>query len=141
MRISDWSSDVCSSDLQVHAVAKRRHETDPGGAEESSERAAVIAFVQIANRLPIEFRIGSVNASGNSFKLLLDLDIFRNIAARRRRDLHQHAMPAPLRIHPQQAFEGFHAFAQAFRVVPPVDAADQGAVAQDRKSTSLNSSP
>src|SRR3546814_544633 len=39
-------------------------------------------------------------------------------------------MPAPLRIHPQQAFEGFHAFDQAFRVVQPVDTDDQGAVAQ-----------
>src|SRR3546814_5027291 len=38
MRISDWSSDVCSSDLLAFAHGSVRRECDPGGAERDETR-------------------------------------------------------------------------------------------------------
>src|SRR3546814_20142486 len=59
MRISDWSSDVCSSDLVTHVlhhVARLRHRAEPAVAERTDQRLQ-IGFVDrrcgIAEREPI----------------------------------------------------------------------------------------
>src|SRR3546814_8818404 len=58
MRISDWSSDVCSSDLVTHVlhhVARLRHRAEPAVAERTDQRLQ-IGFVDrrcgIAEREP-----------------------------------------------------------------------------------------
>src|SRR3546814_6326562 len=38
MRISDWSSDVCSSDLAVDLVVRRHHRRNAGAADHFLER-------------------------------------------------------------------------------------------------------
>src|SRR3546814_7734537 len=53
MRISDWSSDVCSSDLSAGAAARRSLQADPGGmAGVAGGRAGLCRRHVAAHRLP-----------------------------------------------------------------------------------------
>src|SRR3546814_6738064 len=47
MRISDWSSDVCSSDLELHLIVA---EASKSGVIEESERAIISGVVRLADR-------------------------------------------------------------------------------------------
>src|SRR3546814_13186999 len=55
MRISDWSSDVCSSDLEVHGVVRRVRPDDHAGvAVHRVPAAAVEAAVALTPRIANE---------------------------------------------------------------------------------------
>src|SRR3546814_10826560 len=60
MRISDWSSDVCSSDL---AVADRRYQPDLCGAVQTEQFGAVEAAVDVADGDQVDVRMGAVELS------------------------------------------------------------------------------
>src|SRR3546814_5544555 len=51
MRISDWSSDVCSSDLKTRSLARQAIET--GKVEVGGERAKPSRIVQVGNALRV----------------------------------------------------------------------------------------
>src|SRR3546814_14360200 len=53
MRISDWSSDVCSSDLRAHQVAHHVVQKSIGAQREDQERPALVDVqaVQRAHRM------------------------------------------------------------------------------------------
>src|SRR3546814_16274600 len=59
MRISDWSSDVCSSDLCLHAVARSRSArhrpqmtASAGPIGETEQQADVVTFLETPGALP-----------------------------------------------------------------------------------------
>src|SRR3546814_4846608 len=64
MRISDWSSDVCSSDLRIQAILRRTMQAD----EESVIRAGELTMDQDTH----DVTIGdvSIDLSPTEFKLL-----------------------------------------------------------------------
>src|SRR3546814_8000900 len=70
MRISDWSSDVCSSDLAHGSAGQRnQHQTQPGGAARAarSPPRAPAVTQRHADGLPIELHVVSrrpVDSSG-----------------------------------------------------------------------------
>src|SRR3546814_8358194 len=55
------------------AVAQRRHQADARGAEESGERAAAEALIEIADRRPVVFREGAVDVAGDGLQLATDV--------------------------------------------------------------------
>src|SRR3546814_18162139 len=57
------------------AVAQRRHQADAGGAEESGERAAAEALIEIADRRPVVFREGAVDVAGDGLQLAADVEL------------------------------------------------------------------
>src|SRR3546814_20106587 len=93
MRISDWSSDVCSSDLATpalqcifHCVARRRagHDAGTGGDEPGVElvdqrTASLLSDSEaLLGRIPSEFLLDGVD-SGVALHCIMR---YRNIAAR-----------------------------------------------------------
>src|SRR3546814_2289372 len=52
MRISDWSSDVCSSDLVARQVAGAREDDRPGHGRRPAPQLAVHEIGEAAERLP-----------------------------------------------------------------------------------------
>src|SRR3546814_2253939 len=54
MRISDWSSDVCSSDLQVGDVAQQHHLSLP--ARQRVERAVQVDALGVEARAQVDLR-------------------------------------------------------------------------------------
>src|SRR3546814_11707332 len=67
MRISDWSSDVCSSDLLLVALGERHDRLGHGGGEEEGAAAfgrAVENFLQILAEAHVEHLVGFVQHDG-----------------------------------------------------------------------------
>src|SRR3546814_705648 len=60
MRISDWSSDVCSSDLEILRQAHRPRDLDPSVMARAAERSEV-ATAEMANLARL--RVPPLNAS------------------------------------------------------------------------------
>ena len=82
---------------QVHPVAQRRHQPDLRLGIERHQRTAREAAVQIAQRHPVHFGEAAVDAAGLGFQLVPDLAIGLDVAARWRRDLHEHHVALVLR--------------------------------------------
>src|SRR3546814_2300809 len=78
MRISDWSSDVCSSDLQALATARRRHHAD-------AELAAAHFGEgdQVAARRPFGGRIAAAAKADPLLVRSIDVHRIDLLAARR----------------------------------------------------------
>src|SRR3546814_4087824 len=94
MRISDWSSDVCSSDLHLEA---ERFEQVIGEQRVIEGAALAIAFVEVAEPLGNLVQIGCryailveqpdpLAAPGDARVLHVDMDLPRPLAARRTPD-------------------------------------------------------
>src|SRR3546814_4532736 len=54
MRISDWSSDVCSSDLQFHLVEGRQTDASIGGLLEEATRFYAETLYPTVSPLPLD---------------------------------------------------------------------------------------
>src|SRR3546814_10750564 len=71
MRISDWSSDVCSSDLEEDVTTANIY---VGTLPEALERAKIVALrdriAQETGKPPISFRAGRYGVGPNSARLL-----------------------------------------------------------------------
>src|SRR3546814_11713189 len=68
MRISDWSSDVCSSDLGIHRQCERQHRPDQAGCLEAIRAAAGNALAGARDRTaagPIECVTHACRAVGD----------------------------------------------------------------------------
>src|SRR3546814_9925323 len=57
MRISDWSSDVCSSDLERSCQAAKRSHDTPGRKSEGDDRNSIVALGEARDRSE-ERRVG-----------------------------------------------------------------------------------
>src|SRR3546814_18062601 len=102
MRISDWRSDVCSSDLRV----------------------ARIAPVDVADRHPVDIRMGAVDPPRELVERIADVLIGFDVAARGRRDLEQINARVPVRMLVEEALVTEEAFGEPLRIIEPVDADD-----------------
>src|SRR3546814_4673267 len=95
MRISDWSSDVCSSDLLVRAIAKARH-ADRLRIYVPRTAAGEPIYVQAKTAVVDDrlIRIGSSNMNNRSMGLDSECDVTIDVALPANRD----AAPAITRL-------------------------------------------
>src|SRR3546814_18081985 len=97
MRISDWSSDVCSSDLRAHATdrAERRH--DQRREQEDQERGGAHGGDEIAPRDRQRLANVALHASSSSASRPT---MRTNAPSRLGRSLDSAAIPCPAYISP-----------------------------------------
>src|SRR3546814_13431206 len=69
MRISDWSSDVCSSDLQLERPGRRRGKPGPGGGGKRRQQKG-IALVRPAAPEDVDERQADIAGEGRDEPLL-----------------------------------------------------------------------
>src|SRR3546814_9286862 len=121
MRISDWSSDVCSSDLARFAIARDEHEA---------------AAIELLAEGAAEFVIGQITAARNTVAALEQQPVI--VAP------HDHVDHARNRVRAVDrrgaVLEHFHALHRLERERIEIDGAARRVGEQDRKSTRLNSS-
>src|SRR3546814_6228957 len=81
----------------VHPVAQGRHQPDPRCAIDARQRVARIAPVDVADRHPVDIRMGAVDPPRELVERIADVLIGFDVAARGRRDLEQINARVPVR--------------------------------------------
>ena len=95
------------------------------GPVQAGQIGALKGTVEVPDRDPVGFREAAVDVSGELLEVLADFPVLRDVAARGRRDLHQHDLAPTLGAPVEEPFERQELLAQALGVVEAVDAQDQ----------------